>query len=72
MRDGNERECLYVIHIEIPPFLSGGLDSSACGCSLASLIRNRIVEYETPKVLQFSEETAPVQEDTSPLHRKED
>lgn len=71
MRDATNANVSYVDHTN-SAFSLGGLDSSACGCSLASLIRNRIVEYETPKVLQFSEETAPVQEDTSPLHRKED
>ena len=65
MRDATNVNVSYVDHTN-SAFSLGGLDGSACGGSLASLIRNRIVEYEAPTLPQFSEEATPVQEVTSP------
>lgn len=54
MRDASNLNVSYVDHTNSGSSL-GGFDGSACGSSLGTIIRDRIIEYQIENHLQFAE-----------------
>jgi hypothetical protein len=70
MRDATNMNVSYVDHTN-SAFSLGGLDSSASGRSLASLIKNCIIEYGVLAMPQFSEEPMRAPDDSTPSERED-
>lgn len=54
MRNASNKNVSYVDHTNSASSL-GGFDGSACGSSLGTIIRDRIIEYQVGSHPQFAE-----------------